>query len=320
MTDTPLKTSGWGPFPLLGERRRRRQSMEEAAQLINALTSPEPTNASQSSDLNTALSTDISEKQNHPDTPEKPTSHGPNPTDEVIQWAAKNEHEVRPIKKMSQNLENKETPTEIVKVERISLEKPNVVSVYNRRSQTTQNFAYIVPPEEKGNVLSHILRANHRGKTIIYVDDEYIATNLATKLTSQGFAAAVLNAGRGVREEPLREFHQGKIDTLITLDFPVPAYVSDITHIIHFRCPDNSSKYVSPFIGLVDQGTVVTLLDKTEIPRWKVINDSLNIGIPDPVEVNSASKTLHTDLNISPKAKGGIHQSQHVDPEARNGA
>lgn len=320
MTDTPLKTSGWGPFALLGEHRRRRQSMEEAAQLINALTSPEPTNASQSSDLNTSLSTDISEKQNQPDTPEQPTSHGPNPTGEIIQWAAKNGYEVRPIKKVGPNLENKETPTEIVRVERMSLEKPNVVSVYTRRSRITRNFAYIVSPEDKRKVLSHILRANHRGKTIIYVDDDYIATDLATELTSQGFAAAVLNVGRGVREESIREFHQGKTDILITLDFPVPKYMGDITHIIHFRCPDNSSKYVSHLVDLVDQGTVVTLLDKAEVPRWKVINDSLNMGIPNPVEVNSTSKTLHTDLNISSETKGRIHQSQHVDPEARNGA
>jgi hypothetical protein len=48
----------------------------------------------------------------------------------------------------------------------------------------------------------------------------------------------------------------------------------------------------------------VTFVDWRDMHRWKLINDALGIGQPEPAETYSTSEHLYTDLSIPPGATG----------------
>jgi hypothetical protein len=48
----------------------------------------------------------------------------------------------------------------------------------------------------------------------------------------------------------------------------------------------------------------VTFVDWRDMHRWKLINDALGIGQPEPAETYSTSEHLFTDLSIPPGATG----------------
>jgi len=53
-------------------------------------------------------------------------------------------------------------------------------------------------------------------------------------------------------------------------------------------------------------GVAVTFVDWRDMHRWKLINDALGIGQPEPAETYSTSEHLYTDLSIPPGATGTL--------------
>ena len=77
--------------------------------------------------------------------------------------------------------------------------------------------------------------------------------------------------------------------------------VEDVTHVINHRVPEDEKTYLhrTGRTGRAgNEGTAVTLVDWDDLPRWKVINDALELGVPEPVETYSSSEHLFHDLNI----------------------
>ena len=50
----------------------------------------------------------------------------------------------------------------------------------------------------------------------------------------------------------------------------------------------------------------MTFVDWRDMHRWKLINDALGIGQPEPAETYSTSENLYTDLTIPPGATGTL--------------
>jgi hypothetical protein len=50
----------------------------------------------------------------------------------------------------------------------------------------------------------------------------------------------------------------------------------------------------------------VTFVDWRDMHRWKLINDALGIGLPEPAETYSTSEHLFTDLSIPPGVTGTL--------------
>jgi len=85
--------------------------------------------------------------------------------------------------------------------------------------------------------------------------------------------------------------------------------VDDVTHVINYECPDDEKAYLHR-IGRTGRagrtGVAVTFVDWRDMQRWKLINDALAIGNPEPAETYSTSEHLFADLSIPPDATGTL--------------
>jgi superfamily II DNA/RNA helicase len=83
--------------------------------------------------------------------------------------------------------------------------------------------------------------------------------------------------------------------------------VDDVTHVINYECPDDEKTYVHR-IGRTGRagkaGVAVTFVDWRDLHRWKLINDALGLGQPEPEETYSTSEHLYTQLDIPREATG----------------
>jgi len=114
--------------------------------------------------------------------------------------------------------------------------------------------------------------------------------------------------GQGQRERALRAFRGGKVDVLVATEVAARGIdVDDVTHVINYECPDDDKTYLHR-IGRTGRagraGVAVTFVDWRDMHRWKLINDALSIGQPEPAETYSTSEHLFTDLSIPPGATG----------------
>ncbi|MDU5269422.1 MAG: ATP-dependent helicase, partial [Varibaculum cambriense] len=58
-----------------------------------------------------------------------------------------------------------------------------------------------------------------------------------------------------------------------------------------------------------NSGTAITFVDWDDVPRWKLINKELSLGIEEPVETYHTSPHLYTDLDIPEDAGGRLPRS-----------
>ncbi|QMS57565.1 MULTISPECIES: DEAD/DEAH box helicase [Kocuria] len=171
---------------------------------------------------------------------------------------------------------------------------------------------------DKDEVVARILQAEGRGRSIIFTRTKRAAAKLADELIHRGFAAAPLHGdlGQGAREQALRAFRNGKVDVLVATDVAARGIdVEDVTHVINFQCPEDEKTYLhrTGRTGRAgNKGTAITFVDWDDVPRWRLIDKALELGIPEPVETYSSSEHLYTDLNIPRTAKGKLPRSQRT--------
>ncbi len=91
--------------------------------------------------------------------------------------------------------------------------------------------------------------------------------------------------------------------------------VEDVTHVINNECPEDEKAYLHR-IGRTGRagraGVAVTFVDWQDLGRWKLINDTLNLGHPEPLETYSTSEHLFAALDIPAGVTGSL-------PTARRG-
>jgi superfamily II DNA/RNA helicase len=179
---------------------------------------------------------------------------------------------------------------------------------------------------DKDEVVARILQARGRGKTIIFTKTKRTAAKLSDELVSRGFAAAAIHGdlGQGAREQALRAFRSDKIDVLVATDVAARGIdVDDVTHVINFQCTEDEKTYLHR-VGRTgragNKGTAVTFVDWEDVPRWSLINKTLGLDVPEPVETYSSSPHLYTDLDIPEGTKGRLPRSKRklagLDAEA----
>ncbi len=116
--------------------------------------------------------------------------------------------------------------------------------------------------------------------------------------------------GQGQRERALRAFRSGKVDVLTATEVAARGLdVDDVTHVVNYECPDDEKTYVHR-IGRTGRagraGVAVTFVDWRDMHRWKLINDALDLGKPEPEETYSTSEHLYTQLDIPREATGTL--------------
>ncbi len=177
---------------------------------------------------------------------------------------------------------------------------------------------YRAHPMDKDELVGRILRANGRGRTIIFTKTKRSAAKLADELKSRGFAAGALHGdlNQGAREQALQAFRDDRVDVLVATDVAARGIdVDDVTHVINFQCPEDEKTYLHR-VGrtgrAANKGTAVTLVDWEDMPRWALINKALELGVPEPVETYSSSEHLFVDLDIPAESKGKLPKEEQT--------
>jgi len=207
-------------------------------------------------------------------------------------------------------------PGEVVTLARRHLSRP----VHIRAEQhdepahvpSTEQHVFRAHQMDKIEVLARVLQAEGRGLTIVFCRTRRSCDQVATALTTRGFAAAPVHGdlGQSQRERAMRAFRSGKVDVLVATDVAARGLdVDDVTHVVNHECPEDEKAYLHR-IGRTARagkaGVAVTFVDWRDIQRWKLINDTLNLGLPEPLETYSTSDHLFTALGIPVGTKGTL--------------
>ncbi len=205
-------------------------------------------------------------------------------------------------------------PDPIVTLARRFLRQP--VTIHARHDTSagavplTKQVAYRTHSLNKVEVVARILQAENRGLTMIFTRTKRAADRAAEDLEFRGFAVAAVHGdlGQGARERALRAFRNGKIDVLVATDVAARGLdVIGVTHVINYDCPEDPDTYTHR-IGRTGRagatGVAVTFVDWEDMPRWRIIDKTLGLGMAEPPETYHTSPHLFEDLAI-PSGLGG---------------
>jgi superfamily II DNA/RNA helicase len=213
-------------------------------------------------------------------------------------------------------------PGEVVTLARRHMRQPTHIRAEGHDAPTpvpsTRQFVFRTHPMDKIEVLARVLQASGRGLTMVFCQTKRDADQVATALAGRGFAVATVHGdlGQGQRERALRAFRSGKVDVLTATEVAARGLdVDDVTHVVNYECPDDEKTYVHR-IGRTGRagkdGVAVTFVDWRDLHRWKLINDALNLGQPEPEETYSTSEHLYAELGIPREATGTLPRSMRA--------
>lgn len=211
-------------------------------------------------------------------------------------------------------------PSEIVTLARRHLHRPTHIRAEQHDEPahvpTTHQHVFRAHRLDKIEVLARALQAEGRGLTIVFCRTRRACDQVTSELTSRGFAAAAVHGdlGQSQRERALRAFRSGKIDVLVATDVAARGLdVEDVTHVVNNECPEDEKAYLHR-IGRTGRagrpGVAVTFVDWQDMSRWKLINDTLNLGHPEPLETYSTSEHLFSALGIPAGVTGSLPRAR----------
>jgi superfamily II DNA/RNA helicase len=182
----------------------------------------------------------------------------------------------------------------------------------------TAQHAYRTHQLDKIEVLARVLQAKDRGLAMVFCQTKRGADQVASALSDRGFAPAAVHGdlGQSQRERALRAFRSGKVDVLVATDVAARGIdVDDVTHVVNYECPDDEKTYLHR-IGRTGRagraGVAVTFVDWADMQRWKLISDTLGLGIAEPAETYSTSEHLYSELSIPPDVAGKLPVEQRA--------
>ena len=207
-------------------------------------------------------------------------------------------------------------PGPIVALARRFMNKPIHIRATDPNEGLTQanikHVVYRAHSLDKDEVISRILQAEGRGKTVVFTRTKRAAAKLVEELNDRGFNAAAVHGdlNQEQRERAMAAFKAGKKDILIATDVAARGIdVNDVTHVINHTIPDDHDTYLhrAGRTGRAGKtGIAVTFVDWDDMHKWSLINKALDMGQPEPVETYSSSPHLYTDLDIPAGSKGRL--------------
>ncbi|WP_406078222.1 DEAD/DEAH box helicase [Micromonospora sp. NBC_00858] len=213
-------------------------------------------------------------------------------------------------------------PDPIVTLSRRFLRQPMTIHAGHTAetgpSPQTQQLVYRTHSMNKVEIVARILQAEGRGLTMIFTRTKRAADRVAEDLDFRGFAVAAVHGdlGQGARERALRAFRAGKIDILVATDVAARGLdVTGVTHVINYDCPEDQDTYTHR-IGRTGRagatGVAVTFVDWDDMPRWRIIDKTLGLEMPEPPETYHTSPHLYTDLLISTSVAGTLPTAERT--------
>lgn len=171
---------------------------------------------------------------------------------------------------------------------------------------------------DKIEMLARILQADGRGPTMVFCRTKRTCQKTADDLIERGFRAAAIHGdlGQNAREKALADFKAGKSDVLVATDVAARGIdIDGITHVINYQCPEDDKTYVHR-IGRTARagahGIGVTFVDWDDMSRWSLINQSLKLGLAEPIETYSSSDHLYETMKIPAGSTGRLVKAKPV--------
>ncbi len=171
---------------------------------------------------------------------------------------------------------------------------------------------------DKIEMLARILQADGRGPTIVFCRTKRTCQKTADDLIERGFKAASIHGdlGQSAREKALNDFKGGKSDVLVATDVAARGIdIEGVTHVINYQCPEDEKTYLHR-IGRTARagatGIAVTFVDWDDLARWKMIDRTLALGLPEPEETYSSSTHLYEVMKIPAGVTGRIVKAKPV--------
>jgi len=199
-------------------------------------------------------------------------------------------------------------PGEVVTLARRYLNRPMHVRAEQHDEPElvplTEQHVFRAHQMDKIEMLVRVLQADGRGLTMVFCRTKRTADQVAGALTTRGFATAAVHGdlGQAQRERALRAFRHGKVDVLVATEVAARGLdVEDVTHVVNYECPEDDKAYLhrTGRTGRAGRsGVAVTFVDWNDLQRWKLINESLGLGHPEPPETYSTSEHLFSALGI----------------------
>lgn len=211
-------------------------------------------------------------------------------------------------------------PGEVITLARKFMDQPTHIRAQSPDDQgqtvaAVEQHVFRAHAMDKIEMLARILQAEGRGPSIVFCRTKRTAQKVSDELVERGFAAGAVHGdlGQGAREQALRAFRNGKIDTLVATEVAARGLdIEGITHVINFQCPEDENAYLHR-IGRTGRagatGIAVTFVDWDEVARWNSINKMLDLPFADPPETYSSSENLYSQLRI-PAGTTGILPKQ----------
>jgi superfamily II DNA/RNA helicase len=207
-------------------------------------------------------------------------------------------------------------PGEVVTLARRHLTRPTHIRAEHHDEPShvpsTEQHVFRAHQMDKIEVLARVLQAEGRGLTIVFCRTKRACDQVAAALTTRGFAAAAVHGdlGQGQRERAMRAFRSGKVDVLVATDVAARGLdVDDVTHVVNYECPEDDKTYLhrTGRTGRAGRtGVAVTFVDWRDLQRWKLIDEALGLGKPEPEETYSTSAHLRSALRIPEGATGTL--------------
>jgi superfamily II DNA/RNA helicase len=158
---------------------------------------------------------------------------------------------------------------------------------------------------------------------IVFTRTKRQAQRIAEDLAERGFKASPLHGDMAqvAREKALTKFREDKMKVLVATDVAARGIdVSGVSHVVNYTCPEDDKTYIHR-IGRTGRagasGIAITLVDATDVHRWKMINKALDLPFDEPTETYSTSEHLFHDQGIPPGTKGRIVPPAPVERKPR---
>lgn len=176
---------------------------------------------------------------------------------------------------------------------------------------------------DKIEMLARILQAEGRGPTMVFCRTKRTCQKTADDLIERGFKAAAIHGdlGQNAREKALADFKSGKSDVLVATDVAARGIdIDGITHVINYQCPEDDKTYVHR-IGRTARagahGIGITFVDWDDMSRWSLINQSLKLGLAEPIETYSSSDHLYETMKIPAGSTGRLNKAKPPESAPR---
>ena len=214
-------------------------------------------------------------------------------------------------------------PEPIKKLAQQFLQTPTFISVAKEKgsavSKNIEELYYVIEEHERDDAIIRLIDTEEPTKAILFCRTKREVDRLSSTLLARGYLAKGLHGDmeQPQREEVIRSFHGGKIDTLIATDVAARGLdVQDVSHVFNFHIPFEPESYVHRIgrTGRAGQkGMAITLVTPREFRDLKRIKNLAGSKIE-----NRSIPTLDELKKITESKLIDEITEQHIHKDAAN--